>query len=467
MASKALKAGIGYTVGNYLIKGISFLTVPLFARLLSPSDYGIFNTYLAYESVFYLFVGLALHTCLKNAKYKYEAEFQKFSSSCLLLVCIVFAAWIFVVNILFPFINRLTDFPRWLVNVLIFHCFASSLLIFYNSYISLDYAYKSYLAVSAVNAVGNVAISVLLILFVFPSSRYVGRILGTVLVLVPITVYIIFYFWKKAKPKVNKKYWHFALKFSLPLVPHGLSQVILSQFDRIMITRMIGAAESGIYSFAYTIFSIVQITGFSIDSAWTPWFYQQMHDKNYDGIKKRSSFVIISMSAFMSIVMLISPELLSLLGTKSYADSVYCVIPLVAGGFFAFIYNFPAGIEYYFEKTKFIMAGTMAAALLNIVLNYIFIKQYGYVAAAYTTLATYFLYFVFHWFLSRKIFRERIYSIKAVVMSSLSVFIVTAICILFLKVTVVRMMVAAGAIAVFVVYEEKEMGIGKKILNRK
>lgn len=467
MASKALKAGIGYTVGNYLIKGISFLTVPLFARLLSPSDYGIFNTYLAYESVFYLFVGLALHTCLKNAKYKYEAEFQKFSSSCLLLVCIVFAAWIFVVNILFPFINRLTDYPRWLVNVLIFHCFASSLLIFYNSYISIDYAYKSYLAVSAINAVGNIAISVLLILFVFPSSRYVGRILGTVLVLVPITVYIIFYFWKKAKPKVNKKYWHFALKFSLPLVPHGLSQVILSQFDRIMITRMIGAAESGIYSFAYTIFSIVQITGSSIDSAWTPWFYQQMHDKNYDGIKKRSSFVIISMSVFMSIVMLISPELLSLLGTKSYADSVYCVIPLVAGGFFAFLYNFPAGIEYYFEKTKFIMAGTMAAALLNIVLNYIFIKQYGYVAAAYTTLATYVLYFVFHWFLSRKIFRERIYSIKTVVISCLSVFIVTAICIFFLKVTVVRMMVAAGAIAVLVVYEEKVMGIGKKVLWRK
>lgn len=466
MASKALKAGIGYTVGNYLIKGISFLTVPIFARLLSPSDYGIFNTYLAYESVFYLFVGLALHTCLKNAKYKYEAEFQKFSSSCLLLVCIVFAAWIFVVNILFPFINRLTDYPRWLVNVLIFHCFASSLLIFYNSYISIDYAYKSYLAVSSINAVGNIAISVLLILFVFPSSRYVGRILGTVLVLVPITVYIIFYFWKKAKPKINKKYWHFALKFSLPLVPHGLSQVILSQFDRIMITRMIGAAESGIYSFAYTIFSIVQITGSSIDSAWTPWFYQQMHDKNYDGIKKRSSFVIISMSVFMSIVMLISPELLSLLGTKSYADSVYCVIPLVAGGFFAFLYNFPAGIEYYFEKTKFIMAGTMAAALLNIVLNYIFIKQYGYVAAAYTTLATYVLYFVFHWFLSRKIFRERIYSIKTVVISCLSVFIVTAICILFLKVTVVRMMVAAGAIAVFVVYEEKVMGIGKKVLWR-
>lgn len=467
MQSKAVKAGIGYTIGNYLIKGISFLTIPIFARLLSPADYGIFNTYLAYESVFYLFVGLALHTCLKNAKYKYEQNFQNFASSCLLLICIVFLAWIFIANVLFPFINKFTDYPRWLVNVLIFHCLASSLLLFYNAYISLDYAYKSYLAVSAVNAIGNIAISVLLILLVFPSSRYVGRILGTVLALVPITIYIVIYFWRKAKPKPNKEYWDFALKFSLPLVPHGLSQVILSQFDRIMITKMIGVSESGIYSFAYTIFSIVQITGSSIDSAWAPWFYQQMHEKNYEGIKKRSSFVIISMAIFMSVVMLFSPELLRLLGTKSYADSVYCVIPLVAGGFFAFLYNFPSGIEYYFEKTKFIMLGTMAAALLNIGLNYIFIKQYGYVAAAYTTLAIYFLYFIFHWFLSRKIFRERIYSIKAVALSGLSVFIVTVLCILFLKATVVRMFIAVGAIAVFVVYEEKVMGIGKRIFKRK
>lgn len=463
MVSKTIKAGFGYTVGNYFIKGISFLSIPIFARLLSPNDYGIFNTYLAYESVFYLFVGLALHSCLKNAKYKYSDNFQKFSSCCLLLICIIFLAWIFIANIFFHFIYIFTGFSRWILNVLLFHCLASSFLAFYNSYISLDYAYKSYLAVSAVNAIGNVAISVLLILFVFPSIRYLGRIFGTVFALVPTTIYILFYFWKKAKPEINKTYWRFALKFSMPLIPHGLSQVVLSQFDRIMITKMIGASESGIYSFAYTIFSIVQITFSSIDSVWAPWFYQKMHETNYNEIKKRTSFVIVLMLVFMSVVMLVSPELLALLGTKSYANSIYCVIPLVCGGFFAFLYNFPAAIEYYFEKTNYIMLGTIFAALLNIILNYIFIKRYGYVAAAYTTLVSYFLYFVFHWFLSKKMFKKDIYNKKIIVFAVIFIFLITLISIFSLNIFFIRIIALFAMLLCFVIYEEKKIGFIKKI----
>lgn len=41
---KALHAGIGYTIGNILVKGISFISIPIFARLLSVNDYGIVNT---------------------------------------------------------------------------------------------------------------------------------------------------------------------------------------------------------------------------------------------------------------------------------------------------------------------------------------------------------------------------------------------------------------------------------------
>lgn len=458
-ASKALKAGIGYTVGNYLVKGISFLTIPIFARLLSPSDYGIFNTYLAYESILYLFICLAVHTCLKNGKYKYQESFSSFSSSCLLLICINFVIWLLLVNILYPVIKIFTGYSIWIVNILIFHCLASSVLIFYNSYISLNFEYRTYLFVSALNAIGNVVLSVLLIHFVFPSSRYIGRVLGTFIPLAVISIYVFFYFFKKAKPSINRAYWNFALKFSLPLIPHGISQVILSQFDRIMITKMVGETESGIYSFGYTIFSIVQITGTSVDSAWEPWFYKKMHENDYAAIKEKSSIVIVLMALFMAGIMLLSPELLKILGTSAYKDSVYCVISLVAGGFFAFLYNFPAEIEYYFEKTKFIMAGTMAAAILNIVLNYIFIKKFGYIAAAYTTLATYFLYFIFHCFLAKKIFSENVYSKKMLILTSFFIFAATAVSVFFLNIFVVRVSLALLSIGLFILYEEKKIGI--------
>lgn len=38
-----LKAGLGYTIGNYMIKGLTFFSIPIFARLLSPDNYGIYN----------------------------------------------------------------------------------------------------------------------------------------------------------------------------------------------------------------------------------------------------------------------------------------------------------------------------------------------------------------------------------------------------------------------------------------
>lgn len=43
------RAGVGYTIGNYLIRGLGFLTVPIFSRLLSTADYGFYNTYTSYE----------------------------------------------------------------------------------------------------------------------------------------------------------------------------------------------------------------------------------------------------------------------------------------------------------------------------------------------------------------------------------------------------------------------------------
>ena len=41
--NRVIKAGIGYTVGNYLLKGINFLTVPIFTRLMSTVDYGTYG----------------------------------------------------------------------------------------------------------------------------------------------------------------------------------------------------------------------------------------------------------------------------------------------------------------------------------------------------------------------------------------------------------------------------------------
>ena len=46
-----LKAGIWYTVCSFLTKGIAFITTPIFTRLLSSSEYGDYNTFVAWAGI--------------------------------------------------------------------------------------------------------------------------------------------------------------------------------------------------------------------------------------------------------------------------------------------------------------------------------------------------------------------------------------------------------------------------------
>lgn len=401
--NKVVKAGAGYVIGNYLLKGITFLSAPIFTRLLSTEEYGYFGTYLSYEALFYIIIGLALFSSLNSAKYRYGEKFEEYVSSLILLTGISAAVWIVAANLFFDRFSPYLDMSRMVVNLLLVHCFSSALLQFFNNYVSLNYSVKSFLKITSINAISNLVLSTILLPTVFTNDRLLGRIVGTVLPLFFIALFIVFYFFKKSKPKINRDYWKFGLSYSLPIIPHGLSQVVLGSFDRIMIKNMIGATETGLYNFAFNINSIVKVVSASLDNVWKPWIYERMNERDYGTIRKQSTLYAFGMALFTAMVVLVSPELIKLLGAREYWQSTVCVVPVVIAGYFSFLYTLPVMIEYFYGRTKLIAIGTVFAAVINVALNYFCIPKFGYVSAAYTTMATYYLYFLFHYILAAKI----------------------------------------------------------------
>ena len=99
----------------------------------------------------------------------------------------------------------------------------------------------------------------------------------------------------------------------------------------------------------------------------------------------------------------IAPEMIWILGGKQYEQATYVAVPLVIVSFVLFVYNVVAVAEYYSQKTTYIMYGTLAASVVDIVLNLFFVSRFGFVAAAYTTLTSYIFYLIFHMQLSRKL----------------------------------------------------------------
>lgn len=467
LKNKYIKAGMGYTISNYLIKGIAFITLPIFARLMSKSEYGLFNSFIAYSSLFSILLSLALHASYKNAKIKFtnksslsEDRYNEYVAETMILISVNMIIWIILAIILRNFIFKYLGLDIISSIILVIYSWASSILLCYNADIGLHYKYKNFLIVAGFNAITSVFLSLYLMLGVFKSDHYIGRVIG---VLIPILIIAIIILFKQLR---NGKVSHFkgdmtwGIKYSLPLVPHGISQIILSQFDRIMILNMVGAIPAGIYSFAYNIFSIVVITSQSLDNVWGPWFYERLANHEYEKIKKISSYYILLILFVTAVAMLMSPELILLLGSRKYFNSIYCVIPIVAGGFFSFMYTIPASVEYYHEKTKYIAVATMIAAFLNIVLNYIFILKYGYIAAAYTTLFTYFLYFCFHLFVSIKIENKLIFSSRIIILSSIAVIVLSIISLMTTSNIFIRYIIIIILMIFYICYFYKKDFIG-------
>lgn len=444
LKNQTVKASIGYTIGNYLLKGIGFITVPIFARLMTQEDFGNYNTFLAYEGIIYLFVSLALHVSIKNARYEYgESNLNGYTSSISLIPMFMVGLYLAISNIFPGFVGGLLNLNRFEVNLLLIYCYSSGMLIFYHNRLALDYRYKEYLKLSYVNTFAHIIFSIFLMLTVFSEQRYMARILGSVVPLAIITVYILVSLWNREKPRVNLDYWRFGLKLSIPIIPHGIGQVVLLSFDRIMINRYIGAKEAGIYSFAYTIFTIIQITSNSLSTVFEPWAFKQLNEHNNRLVREKATQFFLLLCAICGGVIIVAPEMILILGSEKYASSIYCVIPVLLGGIFSMTYAIPSVLTYFYKKTQFIAAGTMAVAVLNILLNAIFIKKYGYVAAAYTTLVCYILYFIYHYYLAYRISGFKIIDVSVLLFCFFGLAVICVLTFLTLEMTIVRLLIFA------------------------
>lgn len=429
MGKLAVKAGVWNTIGNIALKGCAFLSLPIFTHLMSTSDFGIYNAYIAYEQIFTAIFGLGFYGTIKNAKIDFKEKFDKYLSSIVTFSVLIFCLFLVIANLCYPVYSNLLGFSQFVTNCLFFQSFGTYLLYFYGVKLNAEFQYRSFLIISSVNTFGNMALSTILIIFVFPNERYIGRILGSALPLIGIGLFLCLIIWKRGKIACKKEYWKYALTIGLPLLPHVISQSLLSQVDRIMIRDIVGASEAGIYGYIYTICTILYIVGNSMENAWSPWVFYTL-DSGDKGKIKRAGKDYVTAFAFLTIgFFCVIPEITRIMAGQEYWEGICLIIPLTFGNYFVFLYGLPVNIEYYYKKTGFISLGTVLAAGLNAILNYFGIIIFGYQAAAYTTFFSYGMLFLFHWLIAKKYGVKDIYDLR-LLLSRTAIVLVTGMIIL-------------------------------------
>ena len=210
---------------------------------------------------------------------------------------------------------------------------------------------------------------------------------------------------KKEKTLYHAKWWRYCIVISLPFVFSGLANLILGQSDRLMLQALSTPFETGVYSYVYNFGMVSMGVWTAFNYAWSVWYFDKTHANQKDQIvhlyKKYGMFVTLLSVAFV----LVSPDIVRILGGAEYQSGIY-MIPLIAAGcFFFFLYTFPVAYESYKQKTVYIAIGTVTAAALNIGLNFYFVPKWGGMGAAASTLISYVMLFVFHYVIAKYVLK--------------------------------------------------------------
>jgi len=395
--SRLLKNIGVYTLGNIIQKSAEFLLLPLWARFLTPTDYGIVGILTSYIGVILPFLGLGLQAYVTYMYYQFEQDRDKLRSAIFSigLFQLVFSLSLTLLMVAFGrgFWSLITKsdigfspFAELMLLIVFFEGVNAIPMALYqvrqkaNIYISLQ------LAIFALNVIFS-----LIFIVVLKMGAY-GKMLATLLPYALVgTANALVMLRRYATIHVDWGRIRDGIKYGAPLIPHQLSGWALNAADRLILEKFVALSAIGIYNLGYQIGLVLNMIVNAINLAWMPHYFQTMNQGRdvHRQLIRELSFYITAIGAICLFGILFNFEGIRLLLPEKFYASASYVPPVLLGYFFVGLNKFAMAPFYFYKKTRIVPLITMLSAAFNIGMNILLIPRYGALASAWMTAASY------------------------------------------------------------------------------
>lgn len=400
-----VKASIWFTICSFLQKGISIVTMPIFTRLLSTAEYGRYSIYVSWYNIFIIFMTLNIHKEIFNKGLIENDEAKdEYTTNQMGLIIVLGIIFTVLYAMFHNIINTVTSLSIFLTTFLILEVVSNSIVSLWTARKRFDYEYKKIIAITLLTSITNPVIGVLLVLL--SSYKVEARVVSVVIVPLILSLIFLIIYSKKGKFFKEKFLWKKAVVRSIPLLPHYLSLVLLNQADKLMINHFYNSSYAAIYSIAHTAGLLMVLVNESLNNAFVPWAYGKIKENKAKNLQKMISPLLLTVLVANLILIWIAPECIYLLAPQEYRGAIWCIVPIAVSVYCTFIYTLFVDVEIYYNGGIFVTLGSVLATIINIILNYIFIPKYGYIAAAYTTFISYLITAIMHYFFLKTILKR-------------------------------------------------------------
>ena len=380
-------------IGKFGTKILTFLLLPFYTSCLSTSEYGVYDLLITISILVLPFITMLMEEgmfrfLIDSKSQKEEREILSNTSFFVLLNSILFI-------IIFIIVSLFITIPyKWLFLSYILLAIIEAVR---NAIVRGLSKIKMY---SISNFVSSIVLIVLNIIFIAKLGMGVKGLLLSYIIsssMVSIFIFIKLKIYKLISYKdVNYNKMKEMFKYSLPLVPNSISWTIINLSDRLVISYYIGSNANGIYSISNKFPSVMDSFYSFFYTAWKESAAKNLkyedsaifYNKIYDNLKKMLVSVVLFMLIFL-------PLCFNLLIKNEFRNAYLYIPVLVVSMYFSNMSGFYGGIFSAYKDTKIMGITTIVSALLNLLINIIFIKTIGIWAAAISTIISTFIVFFF------------------------------------------------------------------------
>lgn len=389
LKSKLLQNTFIISIGTISTKILSMILVPLYTIWLNPSQYGKYDLLISLSSLIVPCVTLQLEQSVFRAYFEENKNKTKYIINSLVLVTIL--------NIIVDIVIVLFDSSV----LLVIYCVYINLCAYYNLMMEFIRGNDLIKIYSLSNIIYNVMFFIFAIILV-GKLKLNSEGLLTAAIISYIIIFIINFIIlnnkidNKIKFHVDFKILKDQLIYSAPLIPNNLGFWVINLSDRFLIMYFLGSYINGIYALGSKIPTII-VTFFSAFSlAWQQEAIS-INKSNISDDKKYKEIFFKLINGLFSMLILVIPFLkivYKFFINERYYSSIYIVPILLYGTIFLCLSQFLSGISIAKKQTRSIGATTVIAAIVNLGLNVCFLKEYGVLIAAMTTVLSYGIMFI-------------------------------------------------------------------------
>lgn len=403
----AAKAGIWFILCNIIQQGMSVITTPIFARLLTTDEYGIVTVYQTWYNIILVFVTLQIsYAPLNNAMVKFKNEKCRILSSMQGFLIFSSAIWLLFFLLFSNQLSQLLSIPRIVIMLIVFHVFSSASMSLWIAYQRFEYHYIKLVIITIMYAVLNATLGISMV--VLMNNGWLARILSMIISQSVFGLILCCSNILKGHTFYSPKFWKYSIKFGITLLPNSFCSLLLNQGDRLIIQRICGDTAVAYYGLAYSIGTLTNLIKDSLLHAFIPWFYQNLDSGKKIQIQKRFSSLLFLMLMLISLSLILMPEIVFIMGGSKYESSLHAIPPIAASVFFMFLSTPIINIQYYYNKLWVSSLCSILAVTLNLGLNLLLIPDYGYTAAGYTTFISYGLITLIEYFYTLYLLKQKL-----------------------------------------------------------